>query len=119
MSIRLGQVEVKHTFLVVKSREVNLFGRDLCAIFDVKLCFPSDIKNLKGGHSAILDKYSDYLSENFKSRITDTVSLKLSSENCKPIFSKCRSVPIKMKPLVSDELNRLSDAGIITKVYTI
>ena len=114
LPIKLGQVVFQHRFLVVNENEVNLFGRDLCSKFDLKISIPSEINNVNNN---VLSKYADYLSDDFKSCVTDTVSLSLSSDSCKPVFSKSRSVPISMKPQVVDELNRLTDEGIITKVF--
>ena len=41
--VKLGKVEYSHKFLVVKCKEVNLCGRDLCALFNIQFSTPSGV----------------------------------------------------------------------------
>ena len=105
---------IYHSFLVVDTSEVNLFGRDLCNVFDIKLSIPSCNKIHTMKHK-IFAKHADYLSEDFKSCVTQKVSLNVLPDSS-PIFSKSRSVPFRMKSSVKSELDRLVSEGTITKV---
>ena len=66
---------------------------------------------------SFLKKYESYLSDGYKSNVKETVNLKVL-QGAKPVFAKARSVPIRLKESVSQELQRLVDAGIITKVIS-
>ena len=101
-----------HVFLVVNYNSVNLFGRDLLSKFDMNITCPSN--NI---YNDVLHNYKSYLSEDFVSSVTDTVSLEMSN-NVKPIFVKARTVPIRLEDKVKIELKRLVDAGTISKVYS-
>ena len=118
LPVKRGKLIVENKFLVVHNNEVNLLGRDLCNLLDINLTMPKvkDENAVFNVQNSVINKYSEYLNDDFKSCIKDTVTLKLSNDS-KPIFSKCRSVPVKMKSLVTDELNRLVDAGILVKVF--
>ena len=115
--VRLGDVSKEVKFLVVDNKEVNLFGRDLCNVFNINLAVPSDTNSFYNIKNDVLKKHAEYLSEDFKSCVKETVSLNLTPPDCKPIFAKARPVPVKMKSKVDAEINRLVDAGILTKVY--
>ena len=100
-----------HRFLVVHSNQENLLGRDLCCAFNIKMCLPCDSNQVNSIQRPVLEKYKDYLCSDFKACVTDTVSLHLSSDNnsssSRSMFVKPRSVPVKLKEDVTDELNRL------------
>ena len=117
ISINLNDNKIFHKFLVVDNGDVNLFGRDLCDLLDVKLSLPTNnVENIYNVSNFILNKYSNYLSDAFKSNIKEKVSLEILND-CKPVFSKARNVPVKMKNLVENELSRLVSEGILTKVF--
>ena len=117
ISINLNDNKIFHKFLVVENGDVNLFGRDLCDLLDVKLSLPTNnVENIYNVSNFILNKYSNYLSDAFKSNIKEKVSLEILND-CKTVFSKARNVPVKMKNLVENELSRLVSEGILTKVF--
>ena len=106
-----------HRFLVVASNQENLLGRDLCCAFNIKMFLPCDSNQINVIQQPVLEKYKNYLSSDFKACVSDTVSLHLSSTDTKTMFSRPRSVPVKLKENVTDELNRLCESGVLTKVY--
>ena len=115
LNFRCGNYENNHLFYVVSKNNVSLLGRDICSKMNIKLELPdTNINSLK---NEVLHKYEDYLSGNFVSCVTEKVSLPMK-ENSKPIFFKARSVPIRYKKLVHDELQRLQDCNILTKVLS-
>ena len=64
----------------------------------------------------ILEKYKNYLTDDYKSCVKDEVSLNLTMNSARPAFAKPRSVPLKLKEKVTEELDRLCESGILTKV---
>ena len=105
----------KHTFLIVGGDNVSLLGRDLCAKLNIKLRLPE--KNIFSVKNQILSKYEKFLCDDFQSNVTTKVEIELE-ENAKPIFCKARSVPLRFKALMSKELQRLENVGVISKVMT-
>ena len=63
-----------------------------------------------------MNEFEDYLSDDFMSNVQDEVTYEVSPE-VKSVFHKSRSVPLRLKDRVKEELNRLVEAGTITKVY--
>ena len=109
-------VKHNHKFIVVASSKINLFGRDLCSKFKVKIIFDEtdSIKNVKNN---VLSKFDDYLSDDFRSNVNTKVNINVMP-GAKPIFKRPRPVPIKLKEAVSAELEKLVKSGKITKVYS-
>lgn len=110
-----------HTFLVVDSNSVSLLGRDACNKLEIKLSLPSnnsDVRNVSvnQNNNCVLKEFEHFLSDDFKSNVTQTVSLDVKSD-AKPVFCRARTVPVRFRELVKTELSRLESLGIITKVY--
>lgn len=116
VNVQYNNDTFSHTFLVVNDNRVNLLGRDLCRKLKIKFLFPSN-NCTEEVQCPVLAEFKEYLSPEFKACVKETVSLKVRSD-AKPVFSKARSVPIRMKEPVKKELQRLVDAGIITKVFS-
>ena len=103
----------KHTFVVVDSNCVNLFGRDLAHKLEMYLEIPNCVNNV----SSVLSEFKDYLSDDFQSNVIEEIKLEVDP-NATPVFCKARTVPVRLKEAVKTELNRLVEAGKITKVYS-
>ena len=57
-----------------------------------------------------------YLSADFKSSGKETIHLTIDKKST-PVFCKARCVPVRYCKLVKQELDRLAQQKIITKVY--
>ena len=68
-----------HTFIIVDSYKINLLGRNLCSGYGMKIDFsPNSCNQMSDLNvSRVLNKFADYLSDNFKACITETVELSL------------------------------------------
>ena len=115
LSVQYNDAEITHKFLVVPNNTVSLFGRDLCEKLNFNIAIPYN-NNCNKLNFPVLEKYSDYLSDNFVSNVKDKVSFSINSDVI-PIYHKARPVPLRMKELVKNELDRLEANNIITKVY--
>ena len=104
-----------HKFLIVSDQNVCLLGRDLCSKLNIKLHLP--IKNVKSLRSEVEIKYRDYLSDSFKSCVTETVKLPMKVD-ANPVFCKSRSVPLRYRTLLEEELKRLEQLNVISKVIS-
>ena len=113
LSFEYNARKFKHTFYVIESGQVNLLGRDILSKLNISINVP--INNV-GSASNILTKYKHFLSGDFKSSVKEVVSLHVDP-NHKPIFCKPRSVPVRFKQLVNEELKRLEQNGVITRVF--
>ena len=111
-TINYNNKSFSHIFLVVKANTTNLFGRDLLTKYNMHITCP--VNTVK---SDVINEFADYLCTDYKSCVKDTVTLNVLP-NAKPIFAKARAVPVRMQSLVNEELNRLVESGIITKVYS-
>ena len=111
-----NNVCIKHTFLVVPCKNVNLLGRDLCQKIGINFTIDdaNTVCNLHG--TSVFDQFRDYLAEDYKSCVTTEVELTVATDY-KPVFSRARPVPLKLQDMVKAELQRLEDAGTITKVF--
>ena len=88
--IKLGQVVFQHRFLVVNENEVNLFGRDLCSKFDLKISLPSEINNINNN---VLSKYNDYFSTpEIKVECKDELKFKIMEELKKIVKKEYKNV---------------------------
>lgn len=113
LNIMYNKSVTKHKFLIVDSDRVSLLGRDLCNKLNLQFAVPCDINNIQ---QDVLSKHEYFLSDNFKSCVSEAVTLEINSKS-KPIFCKARSVPLRFRELVKTELSRLEENGIITKVF--
>ena len=57
------------------------------------------------------------MSEDYCSNVKDTVSLNILPD-AKPTFLRARTVPVRLQDMVKNELQRLEQAGTITKVHS-
>ena len=105
---------VLHKFYVTDSNAVNLLGRDLCAKLGISILMPDNIH--VNSIDRLKSEFEHFLSDEFNSNVTETVNLKVLPD-ARPIFCKARTVPVRMKELVKKEIDRLVDAGKITKVF--
>ena len=106
---------VQHKFLVIGDDNVCLLGRDLCLKLKIKLKMPSG--NIFSIKNNILEKYDEFLGEKSVSCVQKRVKFHMK-ENVDPVFIKARTVPIRYRKLVREELSRLENAGIISKVLS-
>ena len=104
----------RHTFYVIDGNQVNLLGRDALSKLNMSIDMP--VNNINKSCGNILGKYKHYLSENFKSCVKEKVSLHVDPSH-KPVYCKARSIPVRYKQLVYDELQRLEKHGVISRVY--
>ena len=114
LNFRYKKHNFQHKFLVVDNDNVCLLGRDLCQKLNIKLSLPS--KNIFSVKN-VLHKYDDYLSDKFSSCVQKKVKFNIK-EGVQPVFCKARTVPLRYRKLVSEELSRLEKAGIVSKVLT-
>ena len=117
---------ITHTILIVNSGNANLLGRDLCDKFGICLEVPTSndckgsvnaIRDCSNVKNSILNEFQDYLSGSFKSCVKQTVSLKVLP-NAQPVFARARPVPVRMRDEVRNELDKLTETGRITKVFS-
>ena len=64
----------------------------------------------------VLSKFGDYLSPDFSSCVSEEVQLDVASD-AKPIFSRSRAVPLKLKDKVRVQIDKLVQEGKISKVF--
>ena len=116
LEVNYEGVKHDHIFIVVKSSKINLFGRDLCTKFKVKILFDESdcIKHVK---DSVLSKFEEYLADDFTSEVKTKVDINVLP-GAKPIFKRARPVPIRLKNAVSAELEKLVKSGKITKIYS-
>ena len=117
VSVKLNNLKHCHDLIVVDSCNIpNLLGRDLCSKFGINLLLPGNAATVHHVDDNVLSEFTEYLSPKFESCVKEEIQLHLQP-NAKPKFCKARSVPVKMKESVKLEINRLVDAGIITRVF--
>ena len=88
-----------HKFQVVSGNKVNLIGRDYCETLGIKILLPNIVNCTQG----ILSEFREYLSDSFKSNVTENVHLEVEP-NAKPIYAKPMQVPIKLQDKLQDGL---------------
>lgn len=115
LSVQFNAISTVHKFIVVKGSKNNLLGRDLFSKFSIDIVF--NRKSVSHVSSSVLDEFSDYLSDDFQSSVTEPVHIDIV-ENAKPIFSKARQIPIRLRGAVKNEIQRLANSGILSKVYS-
>ncbi|XP_054287784.1 uncharacterized protein K02A2.6-like [Macrosteles quadrilineatus] len=92
-----------------------IFGREWLREINLKI---GDIRTIQENScdlSKLLIEFSDVFKKEIGCIPNEKVHLSLQ-EGCQPIFIKPRQVPYSLKGKVEDKLNRLENAGIITKV---
>ena len=59
--VNYSNISKLHKFIIIDSNHSNLFGRDLCMLYDIKIDLPSDnCNNVSELKSAVVNKFSDY-----------------------------------------------------------
>ena len=116
LEVNYEGVKHEHKFIVVASSKINLFGRDLCTKFKVKLIF-DETDTINHVKDNVLNKFEQYLSDDFTSNVKTKVHIDVLP-GAKPIFQRARPVPIRLKEAVSAELKNLVKSGKITKIYS-
>ena len=111
--VTYNNLSFTHKFFVVSNNKVNLFGRDLCQKFNIKVVLPDTVNFTND----IQSEFKDYLSDDFKSNVKQTVHLDVV-DDAKPIFSRPRQVPVKLREKLHDELQRLVEEGKLTKIHS-
>ena len=114
LNVLLNSIKVQHTFLVVKSSSINLFGRDLFDKFGITIHVP-EVEPCNSVN--VLDEFHEFLSPNFQSAVKETVTLKITP-GASPVFCKARPIPVRLRDRVKTELQRLVDSGKLTRVYS-
>lgn len=115
--ITYDNVTVKHTFYVISNTLVNLLGRDLFNDFKFQIVHKPDYYSVNRITSDIYEEFAHYFSENFESNVKDLVRLNVQ-DGAIPIYCKARTVPVRLKEQLKQELNRLVSSGIISKVHS-
>ena len=95
----------------------NLLGRDLLNKFDFRIVKEPKVIPVNKIVSPALNEFSHYLSESFKSCVTDKVKIDVPVD-AKPVFIKARQIPIRLKLVLKNELDRLVAQGTLTQVYS-
>jgi len=118
VNVNYHNASIVHTFLVVRSNSVNLLGRDLCSKLNIKLSVPTDNDSqINSVKYDVLNKFKDYLSDDFQSNVKQTVKLDVLP-NSKPVFTRARPVPVRLRDPVKSKLYKLVDTGRLTKVFS-
>ena len=108
---------VSHSFLVVENSTVNLFGRDLFGKFNFHIVHkPNDIP-LNQLSSNLRHEFASFFDSSFTSNVKELTKLDVR-EDVQPVYCKARKVPLRLRSKLKIELDRLVEAGIITKVHT-
>ena len=114
-SIKYEDLVLDHKFLIAKGNKINLFGRDLLAKFNFHVVKKSPQVN--SVHNSIIDEFNDYLCDDYKSCINESVELNMP-DDIKPVYMKARQVPLRLKDKLKNELDRLVAMGVLTPVYS-
>ena len=103
---------------MVNSDSVNLFGRDFARKLNMLLVILNNTNTFSETINKVdvLKEFEDYLSENYNSCVTETVHLNVKPDAV-PSFSRARTIPIRLKKPVKEELDRLVNTGKLEKVY--
>ena len=109
-------MEFNHTFIVVNNSSVNLFGRDLIHKFKMQVVIPDNIGTVHKLSEDILKKFNAYLSDSFQSCVKQEVTF-IVHDVAKPVFTRARPVPLRLKEAVKTEIDRLVNEGKMYKVY--
>lgn len=104
---------VSHKFLIVEDNCTSLLGRDLCSKLDFDIKIPNCYR-IYPAQDVLMDKYSNFMSDSFKSNVTEKVELPLK-EGARAVYCKSRPVPFKMRDLVLKELNNLRRMALFPK----
>ena len=105
----------RHKFLVVPCNKVNLLGRDICSKLGLQFCISNEYQS-NNINDNVLSKFKDYLSPNFESCVSEEIELEVDP-NAKPVFSRSRPIPIKLKDKVCNQIDKLVSEGKISKVF--
>ena len=106
---------------VVKSKGPVLMGRDWLRKIRLDWCSikslqaPTATLSPKERLDTMLDKYSDLFEDKLGTFTSAKAKLTLK-EDSQPRFLKARQMPYALKPKVEEELRRLQNEGILTKV---
>ena len=106
---------------VVESKGPVLMGRDWLRKIRLDWCSikslqaPTATLSPKERLDTMLDKYSDVFEDKLGTFTSAKAELTLK-EDRKPRFLKARQMPYALKPKVEEELRRLQNEGILTKV---
>ena len=119
LNVLCGGTLFQHNFIVVNSESVNLFGRDFARKLNMHLVIPNDKKvndSLNINKIDVLKEFKEYLSNDYVSCVTEKVHLNVKS-GANPLFSKARTIPIRLKKQVKEEIDRLVKNGILEQVF--
>ena len=106
---------------VVKSKGPVLMGRDWLRKIRLDWCSikalqsPTATLSPKERLDTMLDKYSDVFEDKLGTFTSAKMELTLKEDN-QPHFLNARQMPCALKPKVEEELRRLQNEGILTKV---
>ena len=109
---------VYHVFVIVNDNHAALIGRDLLAKYGTYVVIPSSnetklVNNVS--KQTVLSNFKFFLSEDFETNVQDRVQIEIEP-NSKPVFCKTRTIPYRLKELVTTELREMVSRGILTPV---
>ena len=107
-----NNVTFTHNFFVVVGNKVNLLGRDLCDRLKIQFVVPDLVHSIDDS----LLEFKEYLSDAFMSNVSTPVKLEVSKD-ATPIFSKPRSVPVKLMDNLKDNLDKMCQNGTLEQVF--
>ena len=112
------QKDVLPLYVVQKGGAI-LFGRDW--LRKIRLDWNSinkvSVENIKTETKRLMDKHKSVFRDEIGC-VKDIKGNLVLQENAHPVFMKARPVPYAIKPKVEEELDRLENEGIISKVAT-
>ena len=85
--------------------------------FDFRIVKEPKVISVNKIVSPVLNEFSHYLSESFKSCVKDKVRIDVPVD-AKPVFIKARQIPIRLKHVLKNELDRLVAQGTLIPVHS-
>ena len=116
VQVKIGKQCKKLPLIVVEGNGTPLLGRQW--LLSIKLpwnqILPSSVNSVSDADMLVCE-FADLL-KNTTGKIKNSVAKLEVHDNVKPVFCKSRTVPFAMKKKIQEELDRLENDGIITKV---
>ncbi|CAC5364000.1 unnamed protein product [Mytilus coruscus] len=112
------QIEILSLYVVQKGGGI-LFGRDW--LRKIRLDWSKinkvSVENVNVKTKELLDQHASVFSDNIGC-VKGIKGNLIMKDNVKPVFMKARPIPYALRPKVEQELDRLEEEGIISKVPT-
>ena len=110
LNVARNNINVGDTFLIVDSNSVSLLCRDLCSKLNIDL---SSVKHCTHAvNEDLFAKHKSCLSADVKSSVNETIHLTIDEKK-----NNSHCAPVHYRKLVKQELDRLAEQKIITKVF--